>query len=141
LQKELILADNAPDKVGLVARPDFIKTLQLDDNSANRIASIYTYGNGDMIDYKTFLSDLAARSGIFTVDLESQIEILKRHAHSLLRELNERIESVEKGDLIETLEISNSELQRRAEELARIKHGLGATLRNYSRKPGLPIRE
>jgi hypothetical protein len=141
LQNELVAADTSPGRVGLIPKEDFIKGLQLEDYVANRIVTIYAYGNGDMIDYKTFLSDLAARCGVFTVDLESQVEVLKKHAQTLLRELNERMETIEKDNLIETLEIANMELQRRAEELALIKKSIGANARNTSRQSGLRIRE
>jgi len=143
LQKELQSLDPSPDKVGLVSLEDFLNVLKYvdDDVIVNRIASIYAYGTGDMIDYKAFTSDIACRSGVFVVDLENQIDILKKHAHSLLKELHERMESIEKGDLIETLEIANAELQRRAEELAVMKKSLGSTKRHASRNIGLRIRE
>ena len=94
LATELIEADYR--KLSLVDKRTFLRALgrNINRNVAQTLTDIYAFGE-DQIDYKTFLSDLATRCGLYSVDLEVENSILRKHVEVLMKELNDRIESVE----------------------------------------------
>ena len=127
LTKDLVESDYA--RTSLVDRHTFIRALgyDLDRHIIQSLTDIYAYGD-EQVDYKTFLSDLATRCGVFSVDLEFENRKLRDHVQSLMTELNERIEAFEGGHLLDTLEQANKELMRKDGELKLYKSELNKFL-------------
>ena len=94
LATELIEADYR--KHSLIEKRTFVRALGQNVNKhiAATLCDIYAFSE-DQIDYKTFLSDLATRCGLYSVDLEVENSILRKHVNLLMNELKERIETVE----------------------------------------------
>jgi hypothetical protein len=91
------------------------------------LIDVYAFGD-DQVDYKAFLSDLATRHNVFSVDLETENRKLRGHVDALMRELKERIESIEGGSLMQSLENANEELSKRENELKLYKTELSRFL-------------
>lgn len=102
----------------LVDRKTFARAIgpAVDSHVVEALTGIYAYGD-EQVDYKTFLSDIATRSGVYASDVEAQNRILRGHVEELMRELSERIESVESGPLIATLDSANRQIAEKENEL------------------------
>jgi hypothetical protein len=100
MQVEMSKHDRTPNKVGLVERGIFMNALggSLEDICKERIADIYGYSD-EFVDYKTFLSDLSTRCGVFTMDVEQENGVLRRHICSLMRELNAEMNALEDDEM------------------------------------------
>jgi hypothetical protein len=123
---------------GLVDRSVFQRVLAetIDRDQINILIDIYAFGD-EQVDYKAFLSDVGTRSNIFLVDLESQNRKLRSHVDSLMKELKERIESVENSQIIESLQHANHQLAKREDELKVYKTELNRFLTHNVRNVSL----
>ena len=123
---------------GLVDRSVFQRTLAetIDRDHINILIDIYAFGD-EQVDYKAFLSDVGTRSNIFLVDLESQNRKLRGHVDSLMRELQDRIESVENSQMLESLQHANQQLAKREDELKVYKTELNRFLTRNVRRVSL----
>ena len=129
------LVDFDIGNTGLITRSMFIRCLtDLDFMTIEQIVDIYV-SNNEQVDYKTFLSDLASRSGIFTTDLEAENTTLRNHVHSLMSELSYKIDSIESHDLMATLQTVNEQLVEKDIEIERYRIQL-----NRLTKPSTPNR-
>ena len=102
----------------LVDRKTFARAIgpAVDSHVVEALTDIYAYGD-EQVDYKTFLSDIATRSGVYASDVEAQNRILRGHVEELMRELSERLDSVESGPLLATLDSANRQIAEKENEL------------------------
>jgi hypothetical protein len=116
-------------KNGLIDRSSFLRALApvIPREPISVLIDVYAFGD-DQVDYKAFLSDLATRHNVFSVDLETENRKLRGHVDALMRELKERIESIEGGSLMQSLENANEELSKRENELKLYKTELSRFL-------------
>lgn len=109
-------------QLGLTSRSNFAHCLAPHVARPVLECLIDTYAYGDeQIDCKTFLSDLATRAGVFVTDLEAENRTLRTHVKELMTELNDKIRTIESGELLETLEIANEQLLKKENQLMRLK--------------------
>ena len=135
LANELIEADYR--RVSLVDKRTFLRALgqNLDPTAAKTLAAIYYFGE-DQVDYKTFLSDLATRCGIHSVDLEVENAALRDHVARLMGELQEKIEILENDGCLEE---SKKELERKNHQLNIYKLELERVRTNSRRSATISI--
>ena len=116
-------------KNGLIDKSSFMRALDpvMPRESTCVLIDVYAFGD-DQVDYKAFLSDLATRNNVFSVDVEAENRKLRGHVEALMRELQERIESVENGSILQSLENANEELVKRENELKMYKTELSRFL-------------